>query len=124
MNDEVSLREWMEEYTRSVIGAVLTGLNDQKKTIGEENVKYLALSLVECLVGSVMYQQYRLQKELIGSKKTKENKALDDIGEVKGLMQEAIAGGFEAAMKKFTGQTIEYYCVIRPVPASLSKELN
>lgn len=37
-------------------------------------------------------------------------------------VQNSIARGFEQAFGEFTGRSVEYYCVINPVPEAINKE--
>ncbi len=39
-------------------------------------------------------------------------------------LSESVANGVAAAMMKYSGQPVEYFCSIKPVPEPLSKKLN
>lgn len=52
------------------------------------------------------------------------DKTWERFRQVKVNIQCAISSGFQAAMSDFTGQTVEYYCIVSTVPEPLSKRSN
>ena len=49
--------------------------------------------------------------------------AINEVGMLKELIQNSISDAFRVAMKKFSGEDLEYYCIIKPVQSS-SESVN
>jgi len=60
------------------------------------------------------------------SLKTKEemlNFAMKNFAALKVSIQESVAAGFQGAVSTFSGQQVDYYCQVKPIPEPINKRM-
>jgi hypothetical protein len=120
----VSLNDWMDEYVENTAKAITQSLNSQADMIGDDHTRTLAVSLIATLIGTVLYKELKLKANTGKSRAEMSEEVMNRFADTKLLMQQAVSTGFETAMTKFTGQPIEYYCLIKTVPNAPSESVN
>lgn len=88
-----------------------------------QHCQKLSVMFLARFAGLVLYKT--LTEEPSSKSDTKEKQlkeVLARFGSVKLSVQEAVAASFTSAMTTYTGQSVEYYCQVKPVGPALNKE--
>jgi hypothetical protein len=113
----VGMDKWVAETAEALARTLLVKVGDQEKLIGPEYRKALTAQVMSAYIAGCIMES--LQN---GGKSAE--KTMREFGEMKSLIQMAVAGGFEAALGSYSGEFLEYYCIIKPVPEPLSDMVN
>jgi GTP cyclohydrolase FolE2 len=107
--------DWVNSFNELLCSQTYT-LMDNKCDSDKEALNSLASNYVARFVSAMVEDTLRRES---GKKMTKAEQykfTEDNFRNMKSLIQESVAAGVAKAMTEFSGQSMEYYCLIKPVP--------
>lgn len=123
MSENIILRSWIEDFSKFLANESLKLVKSSGEPKGASTVKKLSIRFLghyaEALVWASL-NEYK-EKKLTGTKAyefTSQN-----FIDIRNSIQTEISTAFEAAFQKYSGQSAEYYCQIKPVPEPQNKEM-
>lgn len=118
-----SFQDWAEEFSVLIADETLKIMTQHSRN-NEDAVKFAASMLISRIVGTLVFRTLTEPPSINKSKKSHEDFVLKNMAEMKLTIQNAVSAGFQQAMTQYSGQPIEYYCTIKPVPEPLTETLN
>lgn len=120
--DHILRIENLEEFSRLLAKENLRLMKDTGNPLGEEYTQAIVSSFLTHLVDSVITDalyEHNDNKSL--SREQLYQKVERSLNVAKNLVQNSVADGFSKALTKWTKQTQEYYCVVKPSPPPVNK---
>lgn len=117
----------IEARAQQMTRGVFTFLENQRQENGEVFRQALAAEFMKNYVGAIVFEALKSTPGVSGETPSQQevlDHVLNQFSLSKQEVQEAISTAFQQAMSTFAGRTIEYYCVIQPVPEMKSKSIN
>jgi len=119
----VSIEEWSRGFGSKLAYQVISAMVAQKETVGEENFKMITMTFIagfiSALLNTLMREEMPSEDKLTIEEKYKI--AESNFEDFKLRLQDSVAAGFQAGVLSWSGQTMEYYALIKPVPEPVNK---
>lgn len=116
--------KWAESYCTGLAVNTFKTIDKESNGLGNDAVMFMSTMFLARFVGGLIYRALNEKKSLNLVGETQEDFTLRNINNLKNQVQEAVASGFQNAMSAFSGQPLEYYCQIKPVPDMISEKVN
>lgn len=94
------------------------------RAYGPKEARFAAATVIARFVGALVYRTLTEQPAINKSPGEHEAYVMKNMADLKNQLQNAVAAGFQNAMTAFSGNTVEYYCLIKPVPEPSSNTVN
>jgi hypothetical protein len=120
MSDVISKFDPTSQMASTLVSETFKLIDGQAKSVEQQN-KLAAVFLAK-FAGIMVYRALTLKAPESFKKEEIVKFVMNNFRNSKQSVQESIAAAFTGAMHTYSGQSIEYYCQIRPVPAALNKE--
>jgi len=118
------LDNWVEEFSKFIADESYKLVKTVGRPKGSKTSKALSTKFLKAYVQSLVYDALTEHKPVNGLTPmrafalTKQNLTV-----VRHNIQDEVAAGFEAALNKFSGQSVEYYVTINESPEPKNKEV-
>lgn len=113
---------WATSFGVALATKVFKALLEEKEKIGEENYR-LAFSMFISGLLSAFVNVSLLQRpkdEILYSQEELIKFAETNFQNIKALLQTSVANGVQSGILSWSGQEIEYYCLIKPTPSPVN----
>ncbi len=115
------LEKFCLQFSTLLVGKVGSFIKEKERQYGEEMARVLMRQFIAAVIGSALYTKLMERpKDLDQDEMLQHN--MDTFASAKADVQSAVAAAFQGALTKYTGQEVEYYCTIKPVPAPINKK--
>lgn len=110
----------VSECSQYITNQVFRYLAHKRDMFGEDFFQYLAFDFLTTYIGSLATGSLSFDTD--GLSNTKAEKAVEENFVLfKTNLQDSVSAGVQEAMSQFTGQPVEYYCQVKPIPESVNK---
>lgn len=114
---------WAETFSQMITDETFKLIEGRSRK-NLDAIKFVASMFVARFVGTLVFRTLTEPSALRTSKKDQEAFTNKNFLELKMSVQNAVAAGFQNAVSQFSGSTMEYYCLIKPVPEPTSNQVN
>ncbi len=118
-----SFQDWAEQFSVLVTDETIKIMSQHSRN-NEDATKFAATMFLSRFIGTLVFRTLTEPPSLNTTKKGHEDFIMRNVAEMKQAIQNAVSAGFQNAMSQYSGQPIEYYCTIKPVPEPLTETLN
>lgn len=123
-NNKIKMLTQEEKVTTyaSMLAAETVKLIDS--TTSDENLRHrIKAAYIEKFVRLLVFNAVTDRPKHITKREEMLDHNINGFRELKGRVQEAVAGGFQGAMVEYSGRSVEYYCTVAVVPDPVNKVL-
>lgn len=118
--NQQNLNQYAALLTQNLAEHCLKILQQQTKDLGLEFANEVYAQLIAKFIGGMTYNALMLRPESPCGKKDLLEYTQKNFLDVKHQVQHSVSSGIQGAMHAYSGKTVEYYCLIKPVPALLT----
>lgn len=118
--DIITFKQESEQFTDMMVTESFKLIEGHVGQRGSKVSRSVSTMFIAKLIGRMVYRALTDKQE--GSKDDQYRKAKESFADMKVRLTDCVAAGFQAAMSKFAGRQVEYYCQIRTVPEPVNKE--
>lgn len=118
-----SLDEWCEKFTQDLATEVYHALEDNLEFVGEKAYLNMLAQFLSGYVAAITYRSLAAMPESIVDRKEQCKYAENSFRDMKTRICNAVSAGVSGGMKTWSGQEVDYYCLIKVVPEPASKEI-
>lgn len=118
-----SFQDWVEQFSVLVTDETIRIMSQHSRN-NEDATKFAASMFLSRFIGTLVFRTLTEPPSINTSRKNHEDFVMKNMSEMKQTIQNAVSAGFQNAMTQYSGQPIEYYCTIKPVPEPLTETLN
>lgn len=116
---EISDEQWADEVSRELVEETFKLLQGR----GMYAFRLAAVNFIARFVGVLTHEALRAKPKGKLNKEEQYKFVEGNFMKVKASLQECVAAGVQGAVSTFSGRKVEYYCVIKPVPEPVNKQL-
>lgn len=107
-----------------LVDQTLKILTSRSKKTGEQRSIQPELYFISFMIKGLVENALNVKFKKTDSDEYKFQVIKQNFEAVKFGIQEAVATAFQVALRHYSQKQIEYYCVIKPVPETTSKEVH
>ncbi len=122
-NKIVALTDYIENFTDYIASENYKLLINYSKTKTQDLSVKLLTSFIKSYIHLVVLEVFIQKPGMKLSKQEHFNYTSANFNQIKLLIQSAVAEGFNQAVLDFTSQNMDYYCIIKPMPEPINKEM-
>lgn len=115
----ITPEEYSVQFTNDVLKQLFDSIDAETERLGADFGSCLTTTLLASFVGNIIY------RGLVHSatETSTEEQKFKNYQHDKDLVSRSVAKGFEVAFRNFSNITMDYYCVVQPVPEPINKEM-
>lgn len=119
----ITAEEWARDYGGQLARKVIEALMKQRQLTGPSSYRMMTLSFLAGFISAFLNVSMRecpTESETESFDELAKN-AEETFQDIKAGLQDAVSAGFQAGIFSWTGQTVEYYTLIKPIPEVVNK---
>lgn len=120
----LDINDWIDDYSTFMADEALKLIDAQGNKRGPEVKRALIIHFMARVLTSTVFTVLHERPEKVKDKKERLDFNKKNYAEFKEQICEMIGMSFSTALSHYSGKSIEYYCVIKPIPDPLSKAVN
>lgn len=121
---KITVDAWAEEFSKYISEESFKMLIVGARAKGPQALDKVLSKFIARIIGMTIYDALKNAPNGAANQEEAYERSLKEFKSTKIRMQEAVALGFQSALKSYSNRDIEYYCSIAPVPEPLSKSIN
>ncbi len=118
----VSPEQWAQQIGLDLANKVIKALMDQKDKVGDENYKHAFNMFLTGIIASFTATtlKQKPEDEILYSQEELMQFTEQNFINLKAQLQTSVANGVQSGIMAWSGQQIDYYCLIKPTPEAIN----